>query len=375
MLAQFVWADGVRREDRCVFGTKSLVDFFERVSTFVLAVAKHRIRQYDDQYPYDSYRQQWRAGRRAAGLDDDCTFADNDAFGLTCMERGVDMEAKGSRPCVHLAIVRETFQQAGWEIAVEKVQLGWTLDILGLAVSSSGEGSMYVPETKRLGMLADIERQKEAAAKQEKVDREDAERLVGRMSHLVQVAAEGNTFLKPLYRLGRASYRVTRCVFRGGFLVAVTTVRVRPRMVHVGAATVAAREYRRALGWWHAALSAGIAVPLAPRRIFPQVGQPGCAYMLTDAAREDGTGFGGFTIVEEGSPPRPKCLFVEHQWGRETLNRLQADRWSMPAGEMFGAAMIMAAVARRLVGVTHIICFSDSVATATAVTTGSSGAP
>lgn len=63
---QFVWADGVRREERCVFGTKSLVDSFERVSTFVLAVAKYRIVEYDEVHPYDGCRRQWRAARKAA---------------------------------------------------------------------------------------------------------------------------------------------------------------------------------------------------------------------------------------------------------------------------------------------------------------------
>ncbi|KAL3915057.1 MAG: hypothetical protein SGPRY_007392, partial [Prymnesium sp.] len=55
-LQQFIWSDGVRREDRCVFGTKSLFDFFERVSTFVLAVAKYRIDEYDRGHPYDESR-------------------------------------------------------------------------------------------------------------------------------------------------------------------------------------------------------------------------------------------------------------------------------------------------------------------------------
>lgn len=57
------------------------------------------------------------------------------------------------------------------------------------------------------------------------------------------------------------------------------------------------------------------------------------------------------------------------------VGRLQRDEWSMPAGEMFGAAMVMSAVTQRLSGVSHVMCFSDSISTVTAVTTGSSAAP
>lgn len=38
-LQSFVWHDGVRLDKRCVFGSAHLVDFFQRLSSFVLAVA------------------------------------------------------------------------------------------------------------------------------------------------------------------------------------------------------------------------------------------------------------------------------------------------------------------------------------------------
>ena len=152
-------------------------------------------------------------------------------------------------------------------------------------------------------------------------------------------------------------------------------VRVRPRWIRVGAPSAAAREYCNALRWWHATLEAGVAVPLAPRLVFPQIGEPGCLFVFTDAAREGGTGFGGFTVVEERGDKVAKFLFVQNSWDSRTLGRLQRDEWSMPAGEMFGAAMIIAAVARRLPRLTHVVCFSDSVSAAYAVTTGNSSAP
>ena len=46
----------------------------------------------------------------------------------------------------------------------------------------------------------------------------------------------------------------------------------------------------------------------------------------------------------------------------------------MPAGECFGAVVFADALARTLPGLTHMVVFTDSIATARAVTTGSSAA-
>ncbi|KAL3931545.1 MAG: hypothetical protein SGPRY_001079 [Prymnesium sp.] len=108
-------------------------------------------------------------GGREQGLDDECSFADiylDDGFGMTCVGGEEDCRARPgeaarvsvfatietggrvrvrsvvglARPEMHLAIVRATFQEASWDIAVEKVQLGWSIDLLGLAVCTSGGG-------------------------------------------------------------------------------------------------------------------------------------------------------------------------------------------------------------------------------------------
>lgn len=67
--------------------------------------------------------------------------------------------------------------------------------------------------------------------------------------------------------------------------------------------------------------------------------------------------------------------YISELWDEESLRKLQSDEWSMPAGEMFGATMIISACLQRLEGVTHLVCFTDSKATARALTTGGSGAP
>ena len=141
-LQQFVWHDGVRLDTRCLFGTRHLVDLFQRVSTFVMAVARRRVQEYDARHPYTENRRNWQEGRRSRGMSTSCAFADiylDDGFGLTCVGEGerlrgvapserrvaLSLGVRGgrvaaslfsglSRPEIHLAIVRATFEEAGW---------------------------------------------------------------------------------------------------------------------------------------------------------------------------------------------------------------------------------------------------------------------
>ncbi|KAL3927748.1 MAG: hypothetical protein SGPRY_002682 [Prymnesium sp.] len=227
-------------DDRCEFGSAHLVDLFQRISSFVMAVARERIQRYDAAHPYSHARRAWHHQRERVVGSGSCTFADiylDDGFGRMCTDgeplRGpapgaepvrLFLEAVSdgararlyvgvSRPETHLAIVRHTFQEApGWDIAVEKVQLGLELNLLGLGISTSGGGRLFVQEAKRQGLLLDIDEQLSAAAQGRKVARAGVEQLVGRLSHTAQVAQEGNAFLQPLYRVQCASYFVyMRC--------------------------------------------------------------------------------------------------------------------------------------------------------------------
>lgn len=68
-------------------------------------------------------------------------------------------------------------------------------------------------------------------------------------------------------------------------------------------------------------------------------------------------------------------MYMAERWSDETIRLLQSDALSMPAGECFGAVMLADAVANRFEGLTHLWCLTDSVATRSAVTSGSSGTP
>lgn len=393
----FVWHDGVRLDKRCVFGSAHLVDFFQRVSTFVLAVAKRRIQEYEDTREYGEARREWVRRRQQAGNGGECFFAGiylDDGFGASCEDSehaqaggctvaarvratggGAELSLRIQRPraAAHLAIVQRTFEEAGWRIATHKLQHGPTLDLLGLSITARGAGSLFIPETKRRGLLADISSQRRAKGDTAAVPRQEVEKLVGRLSHVSIVVAEGNAYLQPMYRqsCATARYLVTRRLPDGSVVQAVR--RSKPRRLMVGGKSKTATAYQHALDWWQSALSKEVSTPLAPMLRFPELGGPRSAFVFTDAAREEGTGFGGFTMWENAG--RSEFWFIAEQWSASMLRALQQNEVSMPAGEAMGAVILLDAVLSRCSEVEFVYCFTDSDATAKALTAAGSGAP
>ena len=226
-----------------------------------------------------------------------------------------------------------------------------------------------MPEAKRRGMREDIAAQQQPRRADGSVERGDVETLVGRASHIAQAAGEANAFLAPMYVMQEAKRKVKTAQGQ--------TIRVKPRRLAVRGEHATQREYQRSLAWWDAALAAGISAPLAPRLIFPDIGEEGCGFMFTDAARGKGTGHGAFSFIRsatDASVP-PICLHLERQWDDLVHRALVENRFSMPAGECFGAVIFADALTSATPGLSHMIVFTDSVATAQALTTGSSGAP
>ena len=416
-LQQFIWSDGVRLDRRCVFGAAHMPGLFQRVSTFVLAVAMHRVRQYDQQHPYSAARQAWTAWRalHAESADaHDTAFASiylDDGSGLTVLGAGepvhgapdvrgrpvassVTVDPSGSvrlgvfgdksRGQTHLAIVEATFVDAGWKVAIGKKQYGLSLDLLGQGITSQGDGALYVPEAKRLGLIEDIEAQQgpaeQASDSPLSVAREEVERLVGRLSNVGQIACEANPYLAPMYRVQNARISVQAKAGRRhrekrGRDQALGAQRVLPGMVKVKGRGPSHRAYQGSLAWWRAALASHVTVPLAPRLAFPDVAAEGCAFLFTDAARENGTGHGAFSVVQFDGEAHPQFLYVEQRWSADTLRALQSDELSMPAGEAYGAVIAADAMLAALPGATHMVIFTDSEATEAAINSGNSGSP
>ena len=300
----FVWVDGVRIDERCVFGSAHMVGVFQRVTTFVLAIVAAKIAAYDSSRPYSKARRRWCEVRsqllgEPQRCDFQCIYLD-DGMGISVLEEGELLRARGdgeSRAQAHLRIACETFIEAGWGVATAKVQLGLRIDPLGLSVTSEGKGALSCPEVKRQGMLADIAKQLQPEASKgtsrsarrrrlerggadSTIPREEVERLTGRCLHLSAVEPGANPYMRAMYRIKSAKRKVASS---GG-----VPVYALPRRLAVGGDTPGQAAYRESLLWWQARLEAGLVVPLAPRLVFPRIGAPKCALICTDAAR--GTG-------------------------------------------------------------------------------------
>jgi hypothetical protein len=242
--------------------------------------------------------------------------------------------------------------------------------LLGLGITTAGEGALYVPEPKRLGLIDEIAAQQQGSDQQLVVPRDAVEGLVGRMSHVGQVACEANAFLQPMYKMQNA--KITIKDRRGRI-----RKKVLPRRIKVGGGSgPTVKAYQRSLAWCRAALERGVTVPLCPRAHFPDFDEPGCAFLFTDAAREAGTGHGAFSVVQwQGAQTVGELLLIEQRWSPPTLAALQADTLSMPAGEGFGAVVAADALLTALGGVTHLVVFTDSAATESAINSANSPSP
>ena len=394
-LQQFIWSDGIRLDMRCLFGTANLVGLFERVSTAVMAVAVHKVRTYDAQHPHGPDRLAWRAWREAEGLEADARWSDiylDDGFGATPLEPNEQLEGGeadtpihtcitaapdgtvaldilvcASRPQAHLQLTSSTFGEAGWGTAAAKKQMGFDIDLLGMGVSAHGDGAFYVPPPKALGLRRDIQELVGCMGSGRAAHRSSVEELVGRFGHVAQVVCEGNAYLAPLYRVKAARVKArTPSGEARAYL---------PSKLQLAADTPLLREFRSCLEWWDLTLQQGPTAPLAPKLLFPGLDAEGAGFFFTDAAREAGTGFGGWTLVRRAGSAQPALVYAEQRWDTETLAMLQADTFSMPAGECYGAVYFAEALLAAVSGITHLWCFTDSDATAKAFTAVSSGAP
>lgn len=382
---------------RCVFGAAHMVDLFQRITSFVLAIGRHRIREYEAQHPFSPHREGWLRWRKEHGIDEGCgqsTIYLDDGLGLTVLSPGepitgapdfnakpltaglglepdgsikVQLYVNQSRAQVDLSIMRATFKEAGWDIAIDKVQLGLSITELGMLLSSEGDGVLTVPEAKRQGMLIEIDEQRQPVREDNSVTSEEVDGLTGRCLHIAMAAPEANAYLQPMY----AMKEVKKVI---GVRKDNSKVRVRPARITVQGDRPAQQAYQAALDWWHQGLTDGISTPLAPRLEFPELGEEGAAFMFTDAAREDGTGMGAFSFIEteDGQIIFP---YINPRWPTDIIKMLQANILSMPAGEGLGAVIYADALIEALPGITHLTIFTDSSAVQTAIESSSSGSP
>jgi len=371
-----------------------MVDLFERVTLFVLKVAQFRTAEYHRQHPTSRQRQAWSAWREEnVGVGEGRTSSSyvylDDAQGISTLDEGEELVGgcprapvrlslhlepsmrvklslfiRASRPQIDLAIAARTFQEAGWGIATDKLQLGSSIDILGFTLSVEGDGALMVPEAKKHGMIEDIEAQQAGARETAQSKHSEVERLVGRCINLATAIVEANPYMTAMYRMKEAKVVVRASGRR---------IRVAPKFVATKGHTPALRDYQRSLAWWKHALESEWSAPLAPKLIFPGLDEPGVAFAFTDAAREDGTGFGGFSLVTVGG--ELSLLYINPRWSDSDIRALQENELSMPAGEGIGAVVLIDALAAALEGLAYIVIFTDSSPVAEALNSNNSASP
>lgn len=153
---------------------------------------------------------------------------------------------------------------------------------------------------------------------------------------------------------------------------------IKPRRLHVKGNTKFQGDFQQCLLLWRVAFVSGFSIPLAYKRCFPLPGEPGCACMFSDAARENNTGYGGFSFISFIQPDgsiKPIMIFMTELWGPHILMKLQQNEISMAAGEAFGVIAFMHALCDMLSGSTDLIMFSYSSATVQMLNSGNSSSP
>ena len=398
-LQGFIWASGALTDYRCGFGGAHMVQLFERATLFIIAIVRHRIAAYDDAHRYHAPRRAWSAWRASRGLSACCSFATifiDDALGATVhaadepthgpppgrapITSSIEVSPRGrvrlrlyaclSRAEVHLAIASRTANAAGWRTAFDKRQIGTTIEELGLGVTTEGAGAIFVTEPRRRGLLVEIHEHSDPSLDRIRAPRPDLERLVGRLGHIAMITPSAGPWLQPLYRMRESKAYIrdtpTTSAARG-------TRAFKRARVDVKGSHPTQREFQLSLRFWKHQLEVGIAVPLAPRSHFPGPSQPGVAFQFSDAAREAGTGYGAWTLLRVDG--RLMFLHMRDTWSQRIGDALRANELSMPAGEAFGAVAFAFALSQALPGLTHLLCFTDSDATRSAIATSGSASP
>ena len=369
-----VWRDGARCDLRAVFGTASMVQFFQRVSNLLRAVIRVRHEEYDAQHPYSAARQAWMA-RRGGGspsfrmnyIDDlsgACVHAaDEPVRRRTAADGSVaDAAAEETRAEAYVRIATDTCQEAGWECKLAKRQLGTAIEQLGFQVETQHGGRIACTADKRDGMELELS---EFASATGKTPAADVESIAGKLIHLATIAVEGRAYMEPWY----AMLNATRTVIMQG-----ARTRVKLGELQLRGAGPVQQRFQQSVQWWRTAMWSDISLPLAAKLAFPDAAESGCVVAFQDAARGAGTGFGGFVPVVSADGARKLLLVCEAAWPVDLQQKLMANELSMAAGELFAYVALATAAYARL-GASHVIGFTDNDPTQAAINHCCSGSP
>jgi hypothetical protein len=402
----YIWWDdtgaaGVCVDRRLGFGGAFAPNRFERISTLVAAHVAATQAAFDDSQPTPPSVVRWvaeRAARQARGelpageqqrrpshrqvYIDDLTGsaldypveAPPEVVGIVIPAQQIVSEGgtpatPGTCAYVHAQLAVLGLRDFGLNAAPGKVVVGDPVVALGFRVSRAAR-RVDVPPLKRASMLADIARQRAEAAERLRVDRQPAERLVGRCCNMAQVFPELSASLHGGYAVTQATWEV------GGR-------RRRPPQLTLAPHGAALTDWLALLDVAHQLITANDGVELAPAVAFAARDDPGTLTVTTDASGVDGVG--GYAF--DASEPSVVWL-VSEAWPGDVLSALQnaaaeGDReakaaWgmSMPAAELFGTVAVTAAVAGARGAVpSAVVAVGDCDPAAGAINAGTSGNP
>ena len=402
----FIWwgddgAAGVCVDRRLGFGGAFAPNRFERISTLVAAHVAARQAAFDDTQPTPPSVARWAAERRArqergelvAGSEQrrpshrQVYIDDLTGSALTYTVRPppevadividpAQVTSEGGVPAhpsscayVHAQLAVLGLRDFGLSAAPGKVVVGDPVVGLGFRVSRAARRIDLAP-LKRESMLADISKQRAAAAERLRVDRAPAERLVGRCCNISQVFPELKASL-------HGGYAVTQATWEAGGR------RRRLPQLQLASGGVALVEWLALLDVASSLVDANDGVELAPARAFAGRDEPGTLTITTDASGVDGVGGYAFDAGDPGT-----VWLVSAEWPPDVLAALHAaaaegDRtakaaWgmSMPAAELFGTLAVAAAVTEaRGWAPSAVVAIGDCDPAAGAINAGTSGNP
>ena len=409
------WGDdgsvGFCVDRRLGFGGAFAPNRFERISTLCAAYAQKLQARFDKAQPLPMAAQRWAAERRAlqqAGqlppaeaqaaprylqvfIDDFCGAALDDVVSPPDEVAGIDIDprnvraaggepaAAGSRVHVHARLVVLALRRLGLSAAPNKVVVGDPVVALGFRVGRAaaaaaaaelGRGKIDCPELKRAALRAVIATAQDAA-EAARADREEVERITGKLCNVSQVLPEIKAHLHGGYTIARASWQA------GGRAR-------RPRQMQLRKGGDVQAEWLELLGVAEEVLASNVGVELAPEAEFPARELPGAVTVVTDASGVDGVGGWAMDAARPGH-----AWVISETWPADVLLALEqaaaprASRsddargsLSMPAAEIFGQwAVAEAAAAARGGEVTAVTAVGDCDPAAAALNAASSGTP
>ena len=341
---------------------------FQRISTIIMAWAQRERRDFDREFPPPLPVRLWgmsRANSQIRGdlppgeeqtepaychvyIDDNAGSALNDRVPTPPYLQGIKIDPKptqalggefpeaDSRVLVHAKILLCAMTMAGFYAAPDKILIGDPLVSLGFLISRS-ENRLKLPQVKQASMLNSIFQLQKAAVKEGKAMRRYAERLVGRLVNVSQIAPELKPYLSGGFRAITAGWCHKRGMRKPPFI----------KFKKGSEAHAAWLELLQAAG---GIIEINDGVPLAPQLHFPREGS---IISTTDASGTDG--FGGYVFM----PGQPDDIYIVSEPWPEWAQRARARsdmrvsersngeaelELSMPAAELLASYLVPLAV-------------------------------